>query len=121
YIAWRRPDIRNRMLSAAGIFVFGSLFRASVMQSGYESEEASFSNQIGQWERSVLGFPAWALLLVTIAAVAIFLRARSTRYRRELRIVTVASLALAGILMAIWGSDASTWRNAIDYRGPSMF
>ena len=121
FIAWRRPDIRSRILGATAVFVFGSLFRASVLQSGYESEEASFSNQVAQWERSVLGFPAWALLLVAIAAFTIFLRARSTRYQREMRIVTIGSLALAGILMAIWGSDASTWRDAIDYRGPSMW
>jgi hypothetical protein len=120
-IGWRRPDIRARMLNLALVSAFGALFRASVLQSAYEAEEASVANQFAQWERSVLGLPAVALVLVALSAVAIALRPRLDRPDRVLASVPLGGLVVAGVLMTVWGSDAATWRNAIDYRGPSMW
>jgi hypothetical protein len=120
FLAWRTPDLRKRMLSVAGVFLFCAIYRASVMEIGYETSEASTDNQMKQWTTSVLGYPAWALLGAAIAALALMLRPRVERLRAPLAIVAIAGLGACGVLLAIWGSDASTWRHAIDYRGPSM-
>ncbi len=120
YIAWRQPHIRKRLLSAALCFGFGAIYRAGVIEIGYESGEMSFDNQQRQWESAVSGLPAWALLAVGVAALAIFAAPRLPRGRRWFSLLAALMLSLCGILFLIWAGDPGQWKSAIDYRGPSL-
>ncbi len=124
YLAWLQPEHREKLRSAAILLVFGALFRYGILSGGYEQQEASFDNQIGQWQRSVLWLPL--ILLVSALAVAIFVwlkrhyPGKATRGRNGN--VLLAALALPGVIcIIIWATDATLWKTAIDYRGPSLW
>lgn len=124
FLAWQRPEQRERLLGTAAIFVFGAIYRYGILSGGYETQEAGLSNQIGQWERSVLWLPLVAMISALVIAILLVLR----RYNVSARLsgatgnIVIAAVAAPGaIAFVIWASNPEFWRNAIDYRGPSMW
>jgi len=124
WIAWNHPEDREKLKSAAILLVFGALFRYGILSGGYEEQEASFSSQIGQWQRSVLWLPLILLISTLAVAIVLWLR-RHTSFagvagRRGT--ILIALLVAPGVVcMAIWAADPTLWKTAIDYRGPSMW
>ncbi len=124
FLAWQRPEQRQRLLGAATVFVFAAFYRYGLLSAGYEAEEASWSNQIGQWERSVLWLPLVALVSALAVAILLVLRQygawprlTGTQGNRLLIGVSVPGI----IALLVWASDPTLWRTAIDYRGPSLW
>lgn len=132
-VAWRQPENRRRLLVMAGVLVFCGFYRASLIQPGYEQQEAGLSNQLSQWRSSVLGMPLVALSATLVIALAVFGLDRTGKFGRAsnalkdgivgkaLRVVVPLCLLVIVGSMLVWGTDPSRWRHVIDYRGPSLF
>lgn len=124
FIAWQRPEHRQRLIGAATVFFFAAVYRYGLLSGGYEVEEATLSNQIGQWQRSVLWLPLIALIAVLAVSILLVLRQygafpKLTGRRNNL---ILASISVPGIIaILIWAADPSLWKTAIDYRGPSLW
>lgn len=124
FLAWQRPEQRERLLGTALVLTFASVFRLGILGGGYEEQEASWSNQIGQWERSVLWLPLIALVATLIIGILLVLRqyGASPKLEGKSGNIILAAVAIPGVIaLIIWASDPTLWRHAIDYRGPSMW
>ena len=124
FIAWQRPEHRQRLIGTATVFLFAAIYRYGLLSGGYEAEEASISNQIGQWQRSVLWLPLIALVCVLIIAMVLVLRQYGAfpKLRGKLGNQILAAVATPGIIsLIVWAADPSLWKTAIDYRGPSLW
>lgn len=124
FLAWQRPEQRQRLLGVALVFVFGALYRYGLLGAGYETEEASLSNQISQWERSVLWLPLIALVSTLIIAILVLVRRHSNSPWlggiNGTRLIIAVAIPGA-IALIVWAANPTLWRDAIDYRGPSMW
>jgi hypothetical protein len=120
-LAWREPDLRHRFLGAATVFAAFAVYRAGVIAPGYEVDQASAGNQVSQWRDSVLGWPLVFLAMTfTIAGLLVWCRAHPTARRAAGPVTMVAGLVGAAAMVR-WASDPDQWREAIQYRGPSLF
>lgn len=121
FLSFQRRDQRERLRATAMVFTFGAMYRYGILEAGYERQEASLSNQIGQWQRSV----QWLPLVLIIATLVVALLLVVFRNRDHLGRYGIAALGATGLTafgaMIWWASDVSLWRHAIDYRGPSMW
>ncbi len=123
-LGWQRPEQRQRLFSVAAVFVFAAIYRYGILIGGYETQEASLENQIGQWERSVLWLPLIAMISALIVAIVLVLR----RYNISNTLNGAPGKWIIGVVAVIgtvafivWAADPELWRSAIDYRGPSMW
>lgn len=124
YLAWCKPEWRDRLTGSALVLLFASVYRFGIIGSSYETEEAAVSNQIAQWQRSVLWLPLIALVCALLVGLFLLLgRSRaSSRFNGKFGIPVLSLIALTGaISLIIWAADASLWKTAIDYRGPSLW
>ena len=114
------PEHRRRLHAAAACFAFAAIYRAGAIEVGYESGEMSLDNQQRQWQEAVFGLPAYALVAVAVAALAIFAVPRLPARMRPLAWLAPLALALSGVIFLTWAGDPGEWKSAIDYRGPSL-
>ncbi len=124
FLGWQRPEQRQRLFGTALVFLFAALYRYGLLSGGYEEQEASLSNQIAQWERSVLWLPLIALISALTIAIVLVLR-RYTVWKTlngPLGKWVIIAAAIPGIIaFVLWAADPEFWRHAISYRGPSMW
>lgn len=121
FLAWQRPEQRQRLHGTAMVFVFAAIYRYGILSGGYEAEEASISNQIGQWQRSTLWLPLITLVAVLCIAVYLVLRRRGPLQSRNAMLIATGIALVGAVAIVVWAADPTQWRTAIDYRGPSMW
>ncbi len=119
-MAQQRPEQRTRLRWAGAVFVAFALYRAGVIAPGYETDQASSRTQLAQWRQSVLGAPLLFLTATFGSAILLLLsRHRPATARWATPAIGIA-LAFAAAVMLRWAWDPAQWRDAIQYRGPSL-
>lgn len=120
WLAWRHPDIRDRMLATAGIGAFYASFRFLIPSTGYESDVSGLTYQVSLFERAVVNYAGLGLLFTALTATLIAISPRLQTTANWFRWAPYVSLTLAGAMFVIWGLDGEVWRRVTDYRGSNL-
>ena len=106
---------RWQMLSLAAAFGILALARYTMIHNSYESASLPLAEQHRRFNLAVRGLPLEALTLVWLAGGLVFVaglldRTRTRRLYRVAVAITLTGLALAGVILVQWASDANRWR-----------
>ena len=119
WVGLRERASRRRMFAWGAFFIVAALAAVARMywfRSSYESEQMALDVWVRTFESGVAGVPLQAILLVWLAAFAVWLDARAAHFTRVLRAAAIGCILVALALLVEWALDAAAWQYAVEYR-----
>jgi hypothetical protein len=114
-----QPGNRDRLYPVAICIFAAAVLRYGMIADKYETDSMSVEIMRRQWRNAAMGLPGISLALTFLVMVLIIAAGATKSFSRELRVLVIGLVALAGGVLMPWALEPARWWDALEFRGPA--